>query len=109
MISAQPVVWWNGLLEAVWHVDEKSLCILDANAAAARLLGLSVSEMRGLSVLRLAATPQEQAFWSEPAEVLERGVHAHSRLLRADGTLVSVERQVTRVQQPNGQTVLLLV
>lgn len=39
--------WLDGLLEAVWLVDEKSLCILQVNKAAERLAGLPSSDMVG--------------------------------------------------------------
>jgi len=89
--------WLDGLQEAVWLVDETSLLILHANAAAQRLVGLPVAEMVGTPVLRLASTPQDMAFWGESAQVVADGIHSHTSLLRADGTLVPVNRQVTRV------------
>jgi diguanylate cyclase (GGDEF)-like protein/PAS domain S-box-containing protein len=92
--------WLDAMEEAVWLVDEGSLRILHANEAAARLTGLPVTVMAGTSVLSLASTPQDQAFWGEPAEVVATGIHSHTSLLHADGTLVSVDRRVTRV--PSG-------
>src|SRR3989344_1546665 len=65
--------------------------------AAQRLVGLPVAEMVGTPVLRLASTPQDMAFWGESAQVVADGIHSHTSLLRADGTLVPVNRQVTRV------------
>jgi diguanylate cyclase (GGDEF)-like protein/PAS domain S-box-containing protein len=96
---AQPHGWLDGLQEAVWLVDEASLLILHANAAAERLSGFALADLAGKSVLSLAATPQDQAFWSEPADVVANGIHSHTCLLRADGALLAVERQVTRVRQ----------
>ena len=89
--------WLEGLQEAVWLVEETGLQILHANEAAQRLMGVSLADMVGTSVLRLACTPQDVAFWGEPAEVLADGIHSHTSLLRADGTLVPVDRKVTRV------------
>lgn len=99
MTVAQPHGWLDGLQEAVWLVDEASLTILHANAAAERLSGFPLAAMVGKSVLSLAATPQDQAFWAEPADVIANGIHSHTRLLRADGALLAVDRQVTRVRQ----------
>ena len=99
MTVAQPHGWLDGLQEAVWLVDEASLTILHANAAAERLLGFPLAAMVGNSVLSLAATPQDQAFWAEPADVIANGIHSHTRLLRADGALLAVDRKVTRVRQ----------
>ena len=109
MTALQPHGWLDGLQEAVWLVDETSLLILHANAAAARLAGSSVAAMVGASVLSLASTPQDIAFWGEPAQVVAAGIHSHTRLLRADGSLVPVDRQVARVPgEAQGGTVFMV-
>ena len=94
MTTAPALGWLDGLQEAVWLVDETHLLILHANAAAARLAGAPVHAMVGASVLSLASTPQDIAFWGEPAQVVADGIHSHTLLLRADGSLVPVNRQV---------------
>ena len=109
MNDLQSLGWLDGLQEAVWLLDEASQHILQANAGAERLTGLSAAAMRGRSVLDLASTPQELAFWSEPVDVIAQGVTAHTSLLRADGSLVPVQRCVRRVPWgEGGSTVLLL-
>lgn len=100
MTDRQSYAWLDGLQEAVWLVDERSLLILHANEAALRLAGLPLASMVGAPVLSLAATPQDQAYWSEPADVVAAGIHSHTSLLRADGVLLPVDRRVTRV--PHG-------
>ena len=97
MTVVQSHGWLDGLQEAVWLVDEASLLILYANAAAQRLVGLPAASMVGTPVLRLASTPQDVAFWGESAQVVADGILSHTSLLRADGTLVPFDRQVTRV------------
>lgn len=97
MNLSQAPGWLDGLQEAVWLVDEASLVILYANSAAQRLAGLPAAAMVGTSVMSHAATPQDHAFWAEPAEVVADGIHSHTHLLRADGTLLPVDRRVTRV------------
>ncbi|MBU0828408.1 MAG: EAL domain-containing protein [Gammaproteobacteria bacterium] len=97
MTDRQIHAWLDGLLEAVWLVDEDSLVILHANESAQRLTGLSLEAMAGMPVFTLAATPQDHAFWGEPTDVVAAGIHSHTSLLRADGVLVPVERRVTRV------------
>jgi len=89
--------WLDGLQEAVWLVDEALRVILLANAAAERLIGVPAAAMVGASVLSLAATPQDLAFWAEPPQVIADGIHSYTSLLRADGMLVPVDRRVTRV------------
>src|SRR6218665_3570298 len=99
----------DGLQEAVWLIDESSLTILHANQAAQRLSGLALDAVGGESVVRLAATPQDQAFWAEPAQVVADGIHSNTRLLRSDGMLVSVDRCVTRLRcTPWPETVFML-
>ena len=97
MIDPQSHGWLNGLQEAVWLIDGSNLLILHANAAAERLAGRPAAAMVGVAVLSLASTPQDMAFWAEPAEVIADGIHSHTSLLRADGVLVPVDRCVTRV------------
>ena len=101
--------WLDGLQEAVWVLDEASQHILQANACAERLTGLSAAAMRGRSVLDLVSTPQELAFWSEPVDVIAQGVSAHTSLLRADGSLVPVQRCVRRVPWGEGGSKVLLL
>lgn len=96
------------LLEAVWLIDESSLTILYANAAAAALAGRSRAQMQGMSVLSLMATPQDHVFWGEPAHVVASGIHSFTSLLRSDGSLVPVERRVTRVHAAPWGTAYLL-
>ena len=84
--------WLDGLLEAVWLVDEKSLCILQVNKAAERLAGLPGSDMVGKPVTSLAATPQDHAFWAEPKATLAAGIHSHTSMLRADGVTLPLFR-----------------
>ena len=93
----------------MWLLDEASQHIPQANACAERLTGLSAAAMRGRSVLDLASTPQELAFWSEPVDVIAQGVTAHTSLLRADGSLVPVQRLCPACcHGEGGSTVLLL-
>lgn len=108
MTQRPPPSWLDGLLEAVWLVDEKSLCILQANRAAGRLAGLPEREMVGKPVTCLAATPQDAAFWAEPPDAIAVGIHSHTSVLRADGSLVPVDRCVTRVDPGDGHVVLML-
>ena len=96
MNSPQSCAWLDGLQEAVWVVEPHTLLILHANRAAEHLSGWPSAAMVGASVLSLAATPQDQVFWSQPSQVLADGIHSYSSVLRRDGTLVPVNRCVTR-------------
>ena len=97
MTDTESPGWLDGLQEAVWLVDEATLRILHANAAAQRLVGKPLVAMVGAPVLSLASTPQDQVFWGQPAAAVADGIHSHSHVLRADGTLLPVERKVARV------------
>ncbi|WP_087746483.1 MULTISPECIES: sensor domain-containing protein [unclassified Acidovorax] len=108
MSQFPPQSWLDGLVEAVWLVDGKSLRILQANRAAEQLAGRSASDMVGKPVTCLAATPQDHAFWAEPIATLSQGIRSHTSVLRPDGLLVPVDRRVCCVDQGNGRAVLML-
>lgn len=98
----------DGLLEAVWLVDAKSLGILKANQAAQKLVGKTRSEMLGKHVTSLTATPQDHAFWAEPLDTILGGIHSQTSVLRTDGSLVPVDRRVSCVDLGDGIPVLML-
>lgn len=109
MTEPSPMGWLDGLLEAVWLVDEATLLIIHANERAARLMGRRLADMEGSHVLALAATPQDVAFWSEPAQVAADGIQSFTSVLNAAGTLVPVERRVARVSVPGHDAPVLMV
>lgn len=100
--------WLDSLQEAVWLVDAKSLCIVQSNEAAARLLGLSCDAMQGMSVLRLAVTPEDQAFWGGTTEEIARGIDSYTHVLRGDGAWVAVARRVAALQALDGSGYFVL-
>ena len=100
--------WLDSLQEAVWLVDAKSLCIVQSNEAAARLLGLSCDAMQGMSVLRLAVTPEDQAFWGGTTEEIARGIESYTHVLRGDGAWVAVARRVAALQALDGSGYFVL-
>ena len=86
---------WNGLALAAWLVDAKTLQILQANEAAALLVGRRVEDMAGMSILELAVTPEDQIFWSQPAADIAAGIHSHTWVRNARSqALVPVDRRV---------------
>ncbi len=90
---------FDGLQEGVWLVDLRQRTILFSNAVAAALVGLDPAQLVGQPVLRFAATPQDQCFWADGAEVLAQGAQCQTQLLRGDGTLVPVEQRVVSCPQ----------
>lgn len=108
-MSVPTYAWLDAMQEAVWLVDENSRLILHANEMAQRLTGASLSAMVGIPVLSLASTPQDIAFWSEPADVIGNGIHSHSNVLRMDGVLVPVDRRVVLVPKGQGDGSVFMV
>ena len=98
----------DGLAEAVWLVDPATQRVLHANQAAAELTGQPVADMVGQSVLQLAATPEDQIFWSQPAEAILEGLDSRTRVLHRDGRLLPVDRRAVAVNLPSGERLLLL-
>ena len=84
----------DGLQEGAWLLDAQQLTVVYANAASQTLTGYGSQEVLGRSVLVLAATPLQHAFWSDPLNWSE-GAQFVSEICRADGMLVPVEMRVT--------------
>lgn len=93
----------DALIEAVWVVDGPSLCIVEANEAAASLFGLPAAALRGRDVTSLAATPEELLFWTDVAAGIAEPIHSDSHVRRFDGTLLPVTRRVTPLPMSGGQ------
>jgi diguanylate cyclase (GGDEF)-like protein/PAS domain S-box-containing protein len=87
----------DGSLDAIWLVDPKTLQIVAVNPAAAALVGMDASEMRGMSAIALAASPEDMYFWEDVAAGLVHSIHSNSVVRGADGDAIPVERKVTRV------------
>jgi diguanylate cyclase (GGDEF)-like protein/PAS domain S-box-containing protein len=85
----------DSLIEAVWLVDATTLRIVDANANAARLVGVPVAELVGRDVQALVATPEDLQYWSDVAAGIREPIHSDSFVRRFEGTLVPVTRRVS--------------
>ncbi len=83
----------DALQEALWLIDAKSLQVLRANAASEDITGYDPQSVPGLPVQVLAATPQQQAFWSDPFN-WQAGAQFVTEVRRRDGQLVPVEMRV---------------
>ncbi|MGY0193544.1 EAL domain-containing protein [Leptothrix sp. BB-4] len=110
--------WLDGLPQAACLVDPERLTVRAANAAAARLFGLSLAELvervdqGGRPVASLSATPEDQLFWFEAADptALDRGLslHSDSLVMQADGRSVAVERRIAPVTLDDGRRAWLV-
>ena len=108
MTYAMPQPWLDAMLEAVCLVAEKSLAVLAANGAAAKLMGCTVQDLVGKSVLDFVATPQDHVFWAQSVDAIADGIYSQTSVLHASGALIAVERQLRRVPLPGGGTAFLL-
>jgi len=104
--GAAPVVPWGPLLDAmlhaVWLVEGVDLTIAMANDAALDLWGGESNGLVGRSVLELAPTPEDEAFWREARAGSMRGIESEALVRRADGSTVPVTRCVTRIGAEDG-------
>ena len=88
----------EGLLESVLIVDGLDLKVLAVNRTACTLLGLEAEAVVGHPVLDFAASPEDVFFWEEVAAGLVNEIFSETVLRRADGTLLTVDRRVSRVK-----------
>jgi len=103
----------DGLDQAVWLVDDRTLRVVHANAAAARLVGRPQGAMRAMAVQELAVTPEDVIFWSQPVADIAAGISSNTMVRNAQSTaLVPVYRTVQAVAgtapQPDAPGLLLL-
>jgi diguanylate cyclase (GGDEF)-like protein len=85
----------DAMLDAVWLVDSRDLCIVAANPAAGVLMGAPAAELIGRDMLELAATPEDLCFWSEVAAGLAEAIESETWVRRLDGTAAPVTRRVS--------------
>ena len=75
----------EAMLDGVWLVDPTTLKIIEANRAAARMMGASVGELIGCAVTQLASTPEDVCFWAAVCDGTEEAIESHSLLHCVDG------------------------
>ena len=95
-----PAAWQSlvdALPQAVWLVDETSLRLIAANAAAATLLGGDREALIGASAASLAATPEDLCYWDEAAGGAREPLDSQSFVRRFDGRTVPVVRSIRHV------------
>ncbi|MCZ2495212.1 EAL domain-containing protein [Xylophilus sp. Kf1] len=102
MNVAASAAWIDGLLEAVWIVEATGCNVRVSNAAAERLMARSAASMAGLPVTDLFTDPEDAAFWMFASEDPLATLHSRTRLLRPDGTVMHVERRITRLPAADG-------
>ncbi|QPF76811.1 EAL domain-containing protein [Roseateles sp. DAIF2] len=98
----------EGLQEAVWLVDARTLCVLAVNGAATQLLGLTPERLIGASMESLASTAEDVLFWMEAGAGSRDGLFTDTMLRRADGQMLWVARRISHVALPDGDGVWLV-
>ena len=98
----------EGLLEAVWVIDPRTLRVLTVNASAARLLGVPRETLLGSPVQDWIADPQDHVYWQEWQAGIVQTLKSEATVRRADGSLVRVQRRITPVTPDGGETVVLV-
>jgi diguanylate cyclase (GGDEF)-like protein/PAS domain S-box-containing protein len=96
-----PAPWGGlleGLLEAVWLVDPRSLRILAVNQVACALVGMTAQDIVGKPAIEFTATPEDMFFWEDVAAGMADSIHSSTLLRCADGIAIPVERRVSRVR-----------
>jgi diguanylate cyclase (GGDEF)-like protein/PAS domain S-box-containing protein len=95
-----PAAWCSlvdALPQAVWLVDQTTLELIAANAAAAALLGCEREALIGASAASLAATPEDLCYWDDAACGAREPLSSQSYVRRFDGSTVPVARSVRHV------------
>ena len=98
----------DALLEAIWLVDPVSMCVVSANRAACKLVGIAAADLVGRPVADLTGTPEDMFFWQDVAAGFNDPIQSETFVLGFDGTAIPVERRVNRVWLEVGKPVFLV-
>ena len=98
----------EGLLEAVWLVDPKTLRITAANSASARLLQVDIQDLAHVPIADLTSSPEDLVYWQSAEEGSHQPLQSDTMLKRADGSTVRVFRRVSLIELPTGDQVYLV-
>ena len=99
----------DGMLDAVWLVDNDSLRITAANSAAGELMGVAAASLCGRPVASLCATPEDEFFWHEAAAGRAQVIESQTLVRRMDGSTVPVTRRVSRLALGAGASCFVVV
>ncbi len=99
----------EGVLEAVWLVHPLSLRVVWVNQAALTLMDVKEKELIATAAVDLMATPEDMYFWEDVAAGLSFGIHSDTLVRCPDGSLIPVERKVSRVVLEGADGPLFLV
>ena len=98
MKTAQWLALIEGMLEAVLLIDPLQLRVLVANRAAHELMKWPPNALTGISVVDLAAAPEDLYFWEDVAAGLSDNIFSETLLNIADGSTIEVERRVSLIR-----------
>jgi len=100
VLLLQPLI--ESVLEAVWLVEAIELKVVGVNRAAEQLLGLGRGQLVGRPVVDFAHTSEDLFFWEDVAAGVSETIYSETMLTRADGSLVHLDRRVSRMQDETG-------
>lgn len=98
----------EGVLESIWLIDTLDLRVVAVNRAAESLLGLSREQVVGRPVVDFAHTSEDLYFWEDVAKGVSEQILSETILTTADGTLVHVDRRISRVDVGVGPAVYVV-
>ncbi len=98
----------DGMLEAVWVVDPRSLRIAAVNQVACRLVGMAMADILGKPAIDFTSTPEDMFFWEDVAAGVADSIHSRTLLRCADGIAIPVERRVSRVRLGSDEPVYVV-
>lgn len=112
-LSIEPIVerrmgLLDAMLDAVLLVDPVGPSVVDANAAAAELIAVSVAALVGRSVLDLLPTPEDRCFWDDVAAGRADQIESDTLLAAAGGRFHEVTRRVSPTPGPAGTTLFVV-
>lgn len=91
----------DGLQEAVWLIDGRTLCVLAVNEASVAMLGMRRKELVGKHIERLVHSPEDAMFWAAAANCQDP-IFSDTWMRRTDGQMICVSRRAMHVTQADG-------
>ena len=88
----------EGLPHAAWVVSLADRRVVAANGAAQRLLAPSQQSLRGMAAEKLAASPEDLAWWQAAAAGDAAPLHSDTVVCTPDGRLLQVSRSIRTVR-----------
>ena len=92
----------NGLQEAVWFIDARTLRVLAVNEASEAMFGLTRQKLIGKHIESLVNSPEDAMFWAAAAAGCHDAIFSDTWMRHADGHMLCVSRRASYVTQADG-------